>query len=132
PSGVVASGADGVGRPARPGAIGVSGGRQHRHVVRSITGRLPGAAAWAEEHRVVRPAGPRGDSCPVEDRWMASSVAGARADRSTGVRVTTAGAGVRAPRRLVAGDSRGAHLLEVLLSGEPQQLLHVLSDREVS
>src|SRR5260370_1127656 len=38
---------------------------------------------------------------------------------------------VAAPRGLVAGDPGCAHFFKVLLPGEPDQLLHVLSDQQV-
>ena len=37
----------------------------------------------------------------------------------------------RAQGRLVAGDPVGADLLQIVLSGEPQQLLHLLSDQQI-
>ena len=44
-SGIVARGADGVGRPARAGAIAVSGGRKRRDIAGAAAGRLRRAAA---------------------------------------------------------------------------------------
>ena len=133
-SGVVARRAHGVRRTARPGAVGVPGRRQRRIVDRARCSRrsssLPRgqpSIAWcsllALLAMVVALAGRRLVSAHRRTRRT-------RRGRS-GCATAAAPASVAAARRLVDRDPRGADLLEVLLPGEPEQLLHVLSDQQV-
>ncbi len=66
-SGIVAGGADGFGRPAWTGAIGVSGGGKCGVVARAAAGRVHRSAARTAQHRVVHAGGAAGD-CPADQR----------------------------------------------------------------
>ena len=134
PSGVVAGGAHGVGRPARPRAVGLSGRRQFRHRRSgrcsrrsSCVPRGQSSIAWCSLRRAAR------------DRRCSSRVGSWSASIAPAGRTGAAPHG-RQPRHRAcrAGtwccalrDPRRADLLEVLLSGQPDQLLHVLSDQQV-
>ena len=128
PSGILARRAHGLGRPARPGAVAVPGRRQRRLGARpaargvhraaaAASAASPGSrllallgivvlmasAAGTQHHGLARlaPRAARG-----RRRAAVSATRGARRDRG----------------------AAGADLLEVFLSGEPHQLLHLLSD----
>ncbi len=99
PSGVLAGGADGLRRTARPGAVAVPGRRQRRLVAGAAAGRLDHRAARARQRGVVlagRAAGDRGAAAgrplvrPAPRR--ARQVGGAASDRSCRCRATRSSA----------------------------------------
>ena len=123
----------GVGRTPRPRAVALPGGRQRRI--------LAGAARRGVPDRSARPdAASRGARCWRCWGWRSSGESAdgtrrGRPRRRSSSRATSrsnrAAASSRRARRLAAGDSRGADLFEVLLSRQPEQLLHLFPDQQV-
>ena len=129
PSGEFARGAYGGGAAARFRAIHVPVGRQHRHGARRAGRGLHRRRRRAARHRLVlRDGGDRDPRAVPRRPLVQASWPGAReeGERRAGERGAAAGCGcarARHPRR--------ADLLEVRLSREPVELLHVLSHREI-
>ena len=127
PSGIVAGGAHGVGRTARARAVAVSGRRQCGFVARPAARRVDRDSARPAQHRVVFGGRARRDRRADADRPLVQ-----------GASVGEEGAQRRRSRHAVAqqghvrnGRADPAGVLEVFLSGQHQQLLHLLSDRQV-
>ena len=93
---IVARGAAGVGRPLRPGAIGVPGRRQFRLGDRAAARRLHRRAARADQRR-------RGSRWR---RWSASSCCGGSAAGTARICATRA---TRKPLRLAVSGNAAAH-----------------------
>ena len=128
PSRVVARRANGVRRPPRPGAIDVPGRRQFRDRTRPSAGRLHRAAARTDEHCLVCCRGVARD-----DHSCEKSAGGIAAPASSRVLSEPQDDDAVFPAAHRNG-TRGpgvARLLEIYLSREPFQLLHVLHHSQV-
>src|SRR6185369_7718357 len=126
-SGVVPNGARGIRRPTRLRAIVLPGRRQLWLVTWSAARGVHRAAPWSGKHRVVLAGGTGGDGA---SGTRGKLVQGKRRDECRATRGLLA-----TERRLFTsgrdGDRHpaGAPVLEVRISGEPRQLLHVLLDQ---
>ncbi len=126
--GILARRAHGRRRPSRSGAVAVSGWRQRRPGAGAAGRRAGGGAMGAVEPGVLCAAGAAVGGDPVERGGL---VQAPRAGAPRGRRRAQG----RCTRRCRSGSVRrgmgvllAAGVLEVRLSGEPDQLLHVLSD----
>ncbi len=121
----------GLGRTARSGAVLVPGRRQHRLFAGADPGRLYRHPEGPVEHCVVLVGRTVGDDRAVRRRKLVPQ----RAHRPGPARRPPIGRAqppVAPQGRLVGGDPPGAGLLQILLYGEPQQLLHLLPDQQIS
>ena len=129
PSGVGADRAPRLRRPLRFCAIGVSARRQFRHVDGAGAGGADRGAVRPAQHRLVFLDRVSGDRDPVADRRLVQA-----ADRDEEIRGGRAPSGPAgfAARQDRARGAGGAAVLKTALRVEPVELLHLLSDRQVS
>ena len=129
PSGVGADRAARLGRPLWFCAIGVSARRQFWHVDGAGAGGADRGAVRPAQHRLVFIDRVSGDRDPVADRRLVQA-----ADRDQEIRGGRAPSGPSgfAARQNRARGAGGAAVLKAALRVEPVELLHLLSDRQVS
>ena len=108
----------------------VSGGRQRRIVDGTAAGGVYRASGRAAQHRVVFGRGAAGHRGADAGGRMVQGASQHDAEIACDARDANA---VAAPHDCGSdGDSDRAGLFQVLLHGEPDQLLHVLPDRQIS
>ena len=129
PPGIIPRRPHGLGGPARVRAVVLPGGRERGLGVGAAAGGVHRAAARARQHRLVLPDRARRHRHPGARGGLVQAPPAVATSRPT--KKPAAAAVPGRERAAVAGDPRRARLLEEHLSGQPDQLLHVLPDSEV-